>query len=501
MSTVFKIGFSAGALAIASAFPALADISTQELKSEILSLYESVGYQVDIGSETMSGDTLSLDNVSMQFNLPEEAGQISMVYEWVEMTEIDGEVEISFAPRLDIRALISPPGEDEVDLQAHFDLNELNALVSGQMDALKVAASAAGGEFKIDSLIVDGEAAPLNVTMGMGSLISNYNIVKKADDRRRISGDSELASFDINANMQEPDGDGFFTMVGGMTDMTSVFSIEMAKFVDPMQFLADGFSGDGSMEIGSSNMDVNFQDGRDRFAMTSETNGGRFGFAMSNTAIGYDVVSRGAKLNMSSSELPIPAINLGYDEVSFSFNLPLAPGSGPSDFHVGTAVRGLTISEAIWSMFDPSQGIPRDPATIAVNVSGKLMVLANLLDPEVMENLNGPPFLPESIELNELTAAIGGALLTGTGSATFDFSNPNTIEGIPAPKAEVTLNLKGGFGLMDKLVAIGLIPEDASMGVRAMMGAFARQVGDDELETLIEVTEEGAVLANGQRIQ
>ena len=55
--------------------------------------------------------------------------------------------------------------------------------------------------------------------------------------------------------------------------------------------------------------------------------------------------------------------------------------------------------------------------------------------------------------------------------------------------------------IVDKLVAMGLIPEDQAMGARMMMGMFAVPSGEDELTSKIEFKEDGGVYANGQRIQ
>ncbi|MGB5067092.1 MAG: DUF2125 domain-containing protein, partial [Albidovulum sp.] len=61
--------------------------------------------------------------------------------------------------------------------------------------------------------------------------------------------------------------------------------------------------------------------------------------------------------------------------------------------------------------------------------------------------------------------------------------------------------LIGGNGLIDKLVGMGLVPEDQAKGVRLMMGLFAVKTGDDTLTSKIEFKEDGGVYANGQRIQ
>lgn len=500
-----KIGsqtfISAAILTAVTTSPAFADISTVDLKNQIVALYESVGYTVEIGAEIRNGDELRLEDISVTFDIPEDGGQMALTYEWVTLHQVGGDVEIVFPPSLGISGTSNADGDD-VELSAHMELDQMHALVSGNVSQMAVAAAAAGGKFVLDSLVVDGKEAEMAMSMDLGSVAANVSLAKSADDLKTFSGDLSLDGFSLAANIQEPGGEGFLTVSASIDDVSSVISGAIPRFDDPEQFLKSGFAFSESVQFATTEIDFNFQDGNDRFAATYKSEGGSTGLSVSNEEIGFSIAGEGVSLNASSSELPIPAINLGYDEFSVSFKMPTAPGAdGPSDFHARTALRGLTISEAIWSMFDPGQAIPRDPATVAVDLSGQLMVLANLMDPEIVDNLNGPPFLPVSIDLNELTASLGGALLTGNGGATFDFSNPNTIEGFPAPEAEVNLRLVGGFGLMDKLVGAGLVPQDASLGLRAMLGAFARPVGEDQLESKIEVTSEGAVLANGQRIK
>jgi hypothetical protein len=49
---------------------------------------------------------------------------------------------------------------------------------------------------------------------------------------------------------------------------------------------------------------------------------------------------------------------------------------------------------------------------------------------------------------------------------------------------------------------MGLVPEDQAMAARMMLGLFARPGdGPDTLTSKIEVKGDGAILANGQRLQ
>ena len=105
------------------------------------------------------------------------------------------------------------------------------------------------------------------------------------------------------------------------------------------------------------------------------------------------------------------------------------------------------------------------------------------------------------LTLNTLVVDAVGAMLTGEGAFTFDNSDMQTFPGMPRPQGQLTAELSGANGLLDKLVAMGIVPEDQAMGARMMMGMFAVPAGDDKMTSTIEINEQGHISANGQRIQ
>jgi hypothetical protein len=126
----------------------------------------------------------------------------------------------------------------------------------------------------------------------------------------------------------------------------------------------------------------------------------------------------------------------------------------------------------------------------------------DLLDIIAMAQKFGPPKIEvDDVTIENLRIAAAGAEATATGAMTFDWTDFTTIPGIARPEGKVTVNLNGANALMDNLVAMGLIPEGDLMMPRMMMGMFATPVGDDMLETVLEVNDQGHVLANGQRLQ
>ena len=101
-----------------------------------------------------------------------------------------------------------------------------------------------------------------------------------------------------------------------------------------------------------------------------------------------------------------------------------------------------------------------------------------------------------SLTINEVRVSAVGAELTGSGAATF-----NNAGLMPVPNGAVDLRLVGANALMQKLVAMGLLPEDQMMGAMMMLGLFAVPDGEDTLKSKIEFKEDGSIYANGQQIQ
>jgi len=171
---------------------------------------------------------------------------------------------------------------------------------------------------------------------------------------------------------------------------------------------------------------------------------------------------------------------------------------------MGLTLGGFTTSESLWGMIDPNGDLPRDPATIAIALSGEATPFVNILDPQAMENLETsgePPAELNALTLESLEVAAVGARLTGEGDFTFDNSDMETFDGFPKPEGSVDLSLTGANALIDKLIGMGLLAEEDAMGARMMMSMFTVPAGDDALESTIEVNDQGHVLANGQRIR
>jgi hypothetical protein len=172
---------------------------------------------------------------------------------------------------------------------------------------------------------------------------------------------------------------------------------------------------------------------------------------------------------------------------------------------MGLTLSDFTMSEALWSIFDPAAQLPRDPATVALDLTGKARVLFDFLDPAVaasLEQSGEAPVELNALTINKLLVSLVGTSLSGSGAFTFDNSDLATFDGIPRPAGQIDLKLVGANALLDKLIAMGFVADEEAMGARMMMGMLAVPGEDpDTLNSKLEINNQGHVLANGQRIK
>ncbi len=505
MKSIFYSGISIGAVTLSMALPVSAEITAQQLRDQLVQFYSSVGYQIDIGTETSSNGAISLGDITLSSDLGKSGRRVVISGLTVKLVETSaGAVAIEIPARTNLTVDLQVNGETRATAKLESNLKGYSGLVSGSFDDLQIRTSVESSNIRVVSVTVRGNDFPMNVSID-SSAVSNFITLKNLpDNRRSLSSKGNIGSISVVANAEEPGGPGAFSLTTEITRLTTKFAAEAMKTTDPLAMIAAGFSSSISFEADAMTTDFSFKDKRQQIATTTSMAGGRFAASISPDNISYDFVERGVDIALSTSKLPFPTVKLGFDELELSFAAPLSKSDVPGDFKLVAALRGLSVDDAIWAIFDGAKTIPRDPASVAIDVSGKVKVFDDIMNPTTLatlDNPNQPPMLPVSFSVNELLASFGGALLKGDGAFKFDFTNPKLVGGVPLPTGELNLSLTGGLGLLDKLSALRLVPQEAAMGVRAMLGVLARPVGDDAFQSKIEVTKDGAVLANGQQIR
>jgi hypothetical protein len=283
---------------------------------------------------------------------------------------------------------------------------------------------------------------------------------------------------------------------GTLLDLLASMSLE--------QGLSSGFAASGAISHGAMSYDITSDASTSSFASSGEVASGMLDIAVRDgqlsTSGGFD----GVALALSGSEVPFPTVNVAWVESAFKIAMPLAQSDFPSDIALLFKLVDLSVNDDVWDIFDPAALLPSDPATLVVDFSGRGNWLINIFDQEAQAAFSSEMVgMVHAATLNELMLSIAGSELTGEGEFTFDYSDMTTFEGIPRPTGAVNLQWAGANGLMNNLIAMGIMPEEDAMGMRMWLGLFTKMVEgtEDTITSDIVIDEDGSIFANGQRLQ
>ncbi|MEM8776770.1 MAG: DUF2125 domain-containing protein [Pseudomonadota bacterium] len=503
-----QLACTCAVFALSLADTAQAELSAADVWADFKGYMAGSGYQVE-AQETQSGDTLTVNELKLSIPVSEEGGTIAI--ELGSMSFIgnsDGSVNITFPEVLPMTVFIAPPeaDEDEVKVNLEYFSTGLLMTATGDPNDLTYNYTAAELIMKMNDLEVNGAAVDLGeIEVGMSDLAgaTTMKVGEQRATEQQIVAEQVNYVFDI----VDPEGGGAIVAKGKIGGLNGTGSATMPLEIDATNMalaLADGFDVNAQMTFRDSNGNFQFEEEGETVKVESSSQGGTFDVAMSSGGISYGASSSGAKVFMQGGEIPFP-VEFAMQEAGFNLTMPISQSDEIQDFAFVMKLGGFTMSDLLWALFDAGAQLPRDPATLALDLSGKAKLLFDIMDPEQMAGVEQSGDLPgelNSLNINDLQVSIAGAELLGKGEFTFNNEDLETFDGFPAPEGAVDLSLVGGNGLLDKLVAMGLVPQEQATGVRLMLGLFAVPgTTEDSLTSKIEVRSDGQVLANGQRLR
>ncbi len=500
----YRLATSFIALSAALATPALADVSATDVFSNQQALFTAFGATLD---GDLSDGTLADPTISMA--LPQGAASLLIKTEAaVSMTDnTDGTVTIEYPSPMTISIAGDASSEGAFAATATVTHDGYTVTASGTPGDISYASNAQNLQISFGNITVDAADDIEDAEVEGVVTLSEYSGTSHVVEGNLIEYVSDMEIGTTNADFTLTEENIISTSTQTTLPMTSSIQASLpvggSDMMNLSAALRDGLSvvlnttGEGSSSSSITMLDgeqMNSQEtttGAQEFDLTFDENG----LAISGGADGFTMLMNDPLIFPADLEFGIGGISMDYD-------IPINASDVQQDFRVATGLTDITIGDAIWDMFDPEEQLPRDPAEISFDITGLGTNSMDLLDIAAMMGLMAPPPIQvDEVTIESLRIAAVGAEATATGSATFDWTDFQTIPGIARPEGSVTVNLSGANALMDRLVEMGFIPEADLMMPRMMMGMFATPVGDDELESVLEINEEGHVLANGQRLR
>ena len=533
MSKTKLLSLTLSTIALTAASPALADITADELWTIWQEQSSQFGYSIS-ADVTPTGTGLTLRNITNSFPI-EEVTLTSTIDEITMTNQPDGSVAITVSDGLTyaITGIEDSDAPDAITLR--FAMTGFSGTASG--DARNLTLTSGFDQIALTDISFDGidpsELPQMDHTLTLDgySTTATYDFTDPA--MTGFTSTASLEAFTLALDMLEPGGRSGVTQAqplpeqpapgkqvteapaptptpggsGGdegelhldiaLANLVATAEGRLPRGVDwmTMERLPEGSSVSGELTYSSASAAFMFEDRWETIDVSASNEGGSIGFGFSNDAISYALAANSVSMSVAAADLPFP-IAATAESTGMSIDIPLSAQDQPSPFGASIAYRGVSVDDSLWSMIDPGQAVPRNPATIVVDLSGTVQLFTDIMTAEAME-MTAPPGELRSMTLNELEVSFGGADITGTGDVTFA---PGQL--MPMPVGSVDLSLTGANGLIQSLSNGGLLPPEQAGMARGMLGMFAIPgASADSFTSTIEFNADGSITANGVPLQ
>ena len=488
--------------ALLSSTAVYAEVTAQQVWDDwkaTMAVYGNSG--MTIGSEVAEGGTLTVTDLGV--NSTFEGGSMTGNLASLVLTEQgDGTVAVTMSESYPLTLTSTTNGEQSV-MNVALNQSGLTMVVSGTPEEMTYTVDAAKYTVELNDVTdASGAVMPVAMTFTLNNMSGTY--VTTPGELRTIDYDIAAESADLVFDATDPETGAKVNFSGKMNELASIATMTIPpldtageEIFNAGMAIAGGYTfGAASYLFSSMDPDTGETSG----AITAM--GGSLDFSFDKDAMGYDNTITGLTMDLTSTAMPFP-VKLSIAEYGLGLLFPLAKTDTPTDWAAYLNLTDLAVNDEVWTMIDAGNVLPHDPATVVMDLTGTATMSSNILDPAEQAAMaaGATPGVLNSMSINDITLRIAGAEVMGTGALTFDNTDTTTIPGVPRPEGTIELTINGVNGLLDKLVSMGLIPEDQAGMPRMMMGMFATVVGDDQLTSKIEFAPDGGIFANGQQIQ
>lgn len=468
-----------------------ADVTPEDVWANWKSMAEGYGQTITTTSEAREGDTLVVKGITLAID-QDGATASGGIDEMRFADKGDGTVEVTSSDTYSI-TMDTPAveGQSAAKIAMTVSVPGMVTTASGTPEAISYALNAP--EMKIHAEgadAADPTKSAIVLDVALNGTTGTYSVAA-AEAGKKIDYQIAATGADVSMSVKDSTDGTDVALKMAVSDIKGTSS-GMFLGADQMQDMAAalkaGFAFASDVTYGAGTYEMTAVTAGQPTKIAGNIGSGNFGVSMDQGKFALSSGSKNVTMAVESAELPIPDLSGSYGEASFAMQMPLQKSDTPADFGLSVKLVDLSVSDSLWGMIDPTAALPHDPATLVIDTKGTATLTQDLTDTAGMEAMGGvPPGMLNSFDLTDLTLKIAGAAVTGAGAFTFDNSDLETFQGMPAPTGKLDLKAVGVNGLIDKLVAMGLVPQDQAMQGKMMLGMFA-QPGDGE-DTLVSTIE------------
>ncbi|MGV6839847.1 MAG: DUF2125 domain-containing protein [Planktomarina sp.] len=486
------------ALCTVLATPLFADVTPADVWAQISSqaaLDERVTITTD--AQTTQNGTLNVEGITWNFTDPQS--KVQMRIPMLSFKDNgDGTVGLSYPETIPMTFTMEIEGDT---VEASFLITSKNVLQTVSGTPEKMNFEFTGDSMKLGNIEIVAEE-PIAIDGGFEMVGFAGNSIWDGQGASGYSSDFSANAVLFDLTVKTDDGDPVEINMNGTMDGLAASATASITEDGPIAPSFGPYSAVNYMyDIGPGQFDISTMTDMGPFTMAGEWGALSTHADVTQNGLDTDFVYKDFAVNVApSAMLPLP-VSVSLAELGMSFAMPVAENTS-SPVGMGLALKGLEINEDIWSLFDPTGLLPRDPATLDIQVDGVAQLFIDIFDPSKTAEMKEVPGQIEAVNVKTLTLDALGVKANGAGEFTFDNADMMTIPGMPRPEGSFAIEASGINGLIDNLIKLGVMSEEDAMGARMAMSFFATAgAGEDTVSTTLEATKDGQVLLNGQRIK
>ncbi len=200
----------------------------------------------------------------------------------------------------------------------------------------------------------------------------------------KLSSNITVENATVDMALNDPEAQAKFNLKGDVSTLAGTSTgtiLDAAAMADMAAALKAGFATDATFTYGAGAFDFDFAEKEQTATGNATMGGGDIRFAMDAARMNYGGGAKDVTLTIASSDMPFPQLTTSYAEAAFNLLMPVSKADEPGDFALLTRLIDFRINDEVWDMFDPGKVLPRDPATVILDATGKLRWLVDIMDP------------------------------------------------------------------------------------------------------------------------
>ena len=491
--------------------PALADITPNDAWTIWQTQAKALGLTLD-AEQTRDGEALQIGEITLSATLPMNIASLSISFTGPRFSpDGSGAVTVSLPAKSQIRFAASITGAGDAEATLLMTRINESIVMSGTPEIVKSRWKADGMRLHLTGLSSGGNFYDV-FTMAMESGPYQIESTTTIGDILVIDYTSENDSYNLAYEYTIGSGDEAIGETGtdSATDISTKFFLVLPLdgllFTDLHKQLRNALSLSFTGDLATyQSKQISSLGGKVTTSITQAIANYHTALSFGSSGMAIDGTTGPIVTDVSIAN-DGPDLNFSFQATSAEGGLsfPLLQSDTPQNARYLMALQDIRFNPEFWQLFDSEDKLDHTPMNLKMELSSKVDIFVDLLDFAVLMFADNASdiILPSSFNLDTLSVSALGSELNGSGAFTFDASDTVTYDGIPRPDGRLEFQLQGGNALLDQLIAAKLVSKEQVLRIRMALSLIG-QPGDseDSLTSRIEMTPEGHITANGQRLK